>query len=131
MICKAGRVSVSASPFNVTSLNKHMFVVTVPDTMYHQKITKYAAGPQMKKNYTSPCRDDILLYKIKNDTSIFYNIIVPKRFLVERLVYIYSTCGQNLLPQCTENRFPKVGDITLLPLEIPLFPVAIDISNHH
>jgi len=49
MICKAGRVSVSASPFNVTSLNKHMFVVTVPDTMCHPKITKYAAGPQMKE----------------------------------------------------------------------------------
>jgi hypothetical protein len=48
MICKAGRVSVSASP---TSLNKHMFVVTVPDTMCHPKITKYAAGPQMKEKW--------------------------------------------------------------------------------
>jgi len=46
-----------------------MFEVTVPDTMFHQNIIKYAAGPQMKKKDILP-RVSVLSYVCQHDFGV-------------------------------------------------------------
>ena len=45
-----------------------MFEVTVPDTMFHQNIIKYAAGPQMKKDILP--RVPVLSYVCQHDFGV-------------------------------------------------------------